>query len=36
MRFENAFEVVGQFGVADKLERLREHIPAGWIEAALD
>lgn len=36
MRFEEALEEVGRFGVADNLDRLREHIPAGWIEAALD
>ena len=36
MRFEDALEEVGRFGVADRLDRLREHIPAGWIEAALD
>lgn len=36
MRFADALEEVGRFGVADKLDRLREHIPAGWIEAALE
>lgn len=36
MRFQDAFEELGQFGVADGLDRLREHIPAGWIEAALE
>jgi hypothetical protein len=36
VRFEEALEEVGRFGVADKLDRLREHIPAGWIEAALE
>jgi hypothetical protein len=36
LRFEQALEIVGHFGVADKLDRLREHIPAGWIEAALE
>ena len=36
MRFKDAFEDLGQFGVADGLDRLREHIPAGWIEAALE
>lgn len=35
MRFEDALEEVGRFGVADNLDRLREHIPASWIEAAL-
>src|ERR1700761_5354402 len=36
LRFESALEEVGRFGVADNLDRLREHIPAGWIEAALE
>jgi hypothetical protein len=35
LRFEDALEEVGRFGVADKLDRLREHVPASWIEAAL-
>jgi hypothetical protein len=35
VRFEDALEEVGRFGVADKLDLLREHIPASWIEAAL-
>lgn len=36
MRFEQALNETGRFGVADNLERLREHVPAGWIEAALE
>jgi hypothetical protein len=36
VRFEDALEEVGRFGVADKLDRLREHVPASWIEAALN
>ena len=36
MRFEDALEEIGRFGVADNLDRLREHIPAGWIDAALE
>lgn len=36
MRFQAALEEVGRFGVADHLDRLREHVPAGWIEAALE
>jgi hypothetical protein len=36
LRFADAFEDVGHFGMADNLDRLREHIPAGWIEAALE
>ena len=35
LRFEQALEEVGRFGVADKLDRLREHVPASWVEAAL-
>jgi len=35
MRFKDALAEVGEFGVADNLERLREHVPAEWIEAAL-
>ncbi len=36
MRLEEAFAAVGEFGVTARLDRLREHIPAGWIEAALE
>jgi len=36
LRFENAVEEVGPFGVADRLDHLREHIPTSWIEAALN
>jgi hypothetical protein len=36
VRFEDALDEVGRFGVADRLDRLREHVPAGWIEAALE
>lgn len=36
MRFHAAFEEAGEFGVADNLDRLRMHIPAGWIDAALE
>jgi hypothetical protein len=35
LRFKEAFEEAGQFGVAENLDRLREHVPAAWIEAAL-
>ena len=35
MRFEEALDEVGRFGVADNLDRLRQHVPASWIEAAL-
>lgn len=35
MRVAEAFAEVGEFGVAEKLERLREHVPSEWIEAAL-
>ena len=36
LRFGDALEDLGSFGVADNLDRLREHIPTGWIEAALE
>jgi hypothetical protein len=36
LRFEYALEEAARFGVADRLDQLRQHIPAGWIEAALD
>lgn len=36
MRFQEALEEVGCFGVAEHLERLREHISADWVDAALE
>lgn len=36
MRFKDALEEVGRFGVADKLDRLREHVPESWVRAALN
>lgn len=36
MRFEHALEEAARFGVADQLDRLREHLPTEWIEAALE
>lgn len=35
MRLEQALAEAANFGVADNLDRLREHLPAEWIEAAL-
>ena len=35
MRFEDAFAEAAEFGVADRLDQLRQHIPTSWIEAAL-
>ena len=35
LRFADALEEVGRFGVADRLDRLREHVPASWVKAAL-
>lgn len=35
MRFEYALEEAARFGVADRLDQLRQHIPSSWIEAAL-
>lgn len=35
MRFEYALEEAARFGVADRLDQLRQHIPTSWIEAAL-
>jgi Insertion element 4 transposase N-terminal/Transposase DDE domain len=35
MRLQQALEQAAEFSKADSLDRLREHLPAEWIEAAL-
>jgi hypothetical protein len=35
MRLEEALAEAAEFSAADKFDRLREHVPAEWIEAAL-
>jgi len=35
LRFEHALEEAARFGVADRLDQLRQHIPTSWVEAAL-
>jgi hypothetical protein len=35
MRLNEALAEAADFGVAENLDRLRGHLPAEWIEAAL-